>query len=141
MEKDPILRGVKDVWGPTDVYAIRNLTDDAKVLLYGQSSIGLTPESPLSFKKSGVPVAWIKYHKNENGSTSRVFNTTMGASVDLVSEDLRRLLVNACYWAAGMEQQIPEKSNVEIVGEYTPTMFGYGKFKKGQTPADYGLGK
>ena len=141
MEKDPILRGVKDVWGPTDVYAIRNLTDDAKVLLYGQSSIGLTPESPLSFKKSVVPVAWIKYHKNENGSTTRIFNTTMGASVDLVSEDLRRLLVNACYWATGMEQQIPEKSNVEIVGEYDPTMFGYGKFKKGQTPADYGLGK
>jgi hypothetical protein len=86
-----------------------------------------------------MPVAWMKSYKNENGKTSRVFNTTMGASVDLVSEDLRRLLVNACYWATGMEKEIPEKSNVEIVGEYHPTMFGYGKYKKRQSPADYPL--
>jgi type 1 glutamine amidotransferase len=137
MEKSPLLRGVKDVWGPTDVYSIRDLTADASVLLYGQSSHGLTPASPLSFEKSVMPVAWIKSYKNENGKTSRVFNTTMGASVDLVSEDLRRLLVNACYWATGMEHEIPEKSNVEIVGEYHPTMFGYGKYKKGQSPADF----
>jgi hypothetical protein len=84
-----------------------------------------------------MPVAWMKSYKNENGKTSRVFNTTMGASVDLVSEDLRRLLVNACYWATGMEKEIPEKSNVEIFGEYHPTMFGYGKYKKRQSPADY----
>jgi hypothetical protein len=84
-----------------------------------------------------MPVAWVKSYKNENGKTSRVFNTTMGASVDLVSEDLRRLLVNACYWATGMEKEIPEKSNVEIVGEYHPTMFGYGKYKKGQSTSDY----
>ena len=31
------------------------------------------------------------------------FNTTMGASVDLESEGLRRLLVNGCYWCMGME--------------------------------------
>jgi hypothetical protein len=61
----------------------------------------------------------------------------MGASVDLESKDLRRLLVNACYWAVGLEQQIPKESNVDIVGEYNPTMYGYGGFKKGQTPAVY----
>ena len=139
LENNAILRGVKDIWGPTDVYSIRDLTADAQVLIYGQSSHGLTAQSPLSFDKSIMPVAWIKYYKTENGNTARIFNTTMGASMDLVSEDLRRLLVNACYWGMGMEQQIPEKSNVEIVGEYNPTMFGYGKFKKGQTPADHAL--
>ena len=32
----PILKGVADVWGPTDVYGIRNLPENARVLLYGQ---------------------------------------------------------------------------------------------------------
>ena len=122
--------------GATDVYTIRDL-DKAQVLVYGQSTHGMTAESPLSFQKSVMPVAWIKYYTNENGNTARVFTTTMGASVDLVSEDLRRLLVNACYWAVGMDHQIPEESNVEIVGEYNPTMFGYGDFKKGLTPSDF----
>ena len=45
----------------------------------------------------------------------------MGASQDLRSEGLRRLLVNASYWALGMEDQIPDKSNVDIVGSYEPT--------------------
>jgi hypothetical protein len=45
--------------------------------------------------------------------------------------------VNACYWAVGLEQQIPKESNVDIVGEYKPTMYGYGGYKKGLTPADY----
>lgn len=84
-----------------------------------------------------MPVAWTKQYTSENGSTGRVFNTTMGASVDLESEDLRRLLVNACYWALEMEEQIPEKSNVNIVGEYMPSMFGFGDFKKGQRPSDF----
>jgi hypothetical protein len=49
----------------------------------------------------------------------------MGASQDLLSEGLRRLLVNACYWALGMEARIPEKTNVDLVGEYHPQPFGF----------------
>jgi hypothetical protein len=60
----------------------------------------------------------------------------MGASQDLRSEGLRRLLVNASYWALGMEDQIPEKSNVDCVGEYAPTPFGFGKHKPGVRPND-----
>ena len=44
----------------------------------------------------------------------------MGASQDLLSEGTRRLLVNACYWAIGIEAKIADKSDVTIVGEYTP---------------------
>ena len=141
MQNSPVLRGVKDIWGPTDVYTVRDLSSDAQVLIYGQSTHGMTAESPLSYDKSVMPVAWIKNYKNENGGTSRVFSTTMGASIDLLNEDLRRLLVNACYWGVGMENKIPEKNNAEIVGEYHPTMFGFGKYKKGQVPADFGWDK
>lgn len=132
-----ILRGVSDIWGPTDVYSIRDLPYDAKVLLYGQSTHGMTAESPLSHEKSVMPVAWIRHYTNESGNTARIFNTTMGAAVDLINEDLRRLVINACYWAVGMDHQIPEESNVDIVGEYEPTMFGFGKFRKGLVPSDF----
>ena len=140
-EDHDILQGVKDIWAPTDVYTIRDLPDNAQVLVYGQSTHGMTAESPLSYDKSIMPVAWIKSYKIEDGNTARIFTTTMGAAVDLVNEDLRRLLVNACYWAMEMDQQISEESNVKIVGEYNPTMFGFGGFQQGLTPADFEWGK
>jgi len=133
----PILRGVKDIWTPTDVYGIRGLTTDSQVLLFGQSTNGMTASAPLSYAKSVMPVAWIKSHSSESGKKAKIFTTTMGASIDLVSEDLRRLVVNACYWATGLEQQIPEQNNVQIVGEYNPTMFGFGKYQRGLSPATF----
>ena len=136
-----VLRGVRDIWGATDVYTIRNLTDNAQVLVFGQPTSGMTPETPLNLNKSAMPVAWIKYYTNEKGNTARIFNTTMGAAVDFLSEDLRRLLVNASYWAMGLDDQIPAKSKVDIVGEYKPTMFGFGKHKKGLTPENFELKK
>lgn len=135
MKDHPILRGVNDIWTPTDVYGISGLTSDAQVLLFGQTSMGMTPSSPLSYEKSVMPVAWIKNYSSESGKQAKIFTTTMGASIDLVNEDLRRLIVNACYWSVGLEQQIPENNNVNIVGEYNPTMFGFGKHQKNISPS------
>ena len=73
------------------------------------------------------------------GKISRVIGTTIGAAPDLESEGLRRLLVNACYWGLGLENKIPAKSNVEYVGEFKPTFFGFGKFKPGVKPSDHEL--
>jgi len=63
----------------------------------------------------------------------------MGAATDLQSEGVRRLLVNACYWGLGMEQQIPAKSDVDIVGEYKPTNFSFGGHRKGLKVSDFEL--
>ena len=82
------------------------------------------------------PVAWIKTFTGKSGKTARVFTTTMGASQDLLSEGTRRMLVNACYWAVGMEGKIPDKSDVTIVGDYTPLPFDFGAHKKGVKPSD-----
>lgn len=136
-EDHPILWGVQDIWGPTDVYTVRDLTEDAQVLLWGQTTKGMSADAPLSYDKSVMPVAWTKEYKTESGKTARVFNTTMGASVDLQSEDLRRMMVNACFWALEMEDEIPEEANVEYVGEYEPTMFGFGDHQKGLYPSDF----
>ena len=142
--KHPILNGVKDVFGPTDVYGIRNLPDSAEVLLYGAVLSGMKPtDPPVEGPKNDpmMPVAWVKTYEWDNGNTNRIFNTTMGASVDLECEDLRRLLVNACLWCLEMADKIPEAANVDYVGEYKPTFYGFtnkGFWKeKNLRPADF----
>jgi hypothetical protein len=138
----PILRGIKDgaIWGPTDVYGVRlPLPGDSKPLVLGQVLENMKPtDKPVSGKKNDpmMPIAWVKSYKGAKGKTARVFTTTMGASQDFQSEGLRRLLVNACYWAVGLEDKIPAKSNVNIVGEFKPRPFKGNGFKKGVKPAD-----
>ena len=139
MKDHPILKGVEDIWGPTDVYTVTELTGDAKVLVFGQVLVGMEPTDEPNTDKPTMPLVWIKTYTGGQGKASRVFCTTMGASVDLKSEGLRRLLVNGCYWCMGMEDQIPEKSKVDYVGEYDPTYFGFGKFKKDMRPSDLKL--
>jgi type 1 glutamine amidotransferase len=84
-----------------------------------------------------MPVAWTKSYSVDGGPKGRAFTTTMGAATDMTAEGTRRMLVNACYWAAGLEAKIPETSKVDIVGSFEPTPFGFNGAKKGLTPADY----
>jgi hypothetical protein len=142
-EAHPILRGIADgaIWGPTDVYGVRlPLPGDSRPLVLGQVLQGMKPtDEPVLGKQNDplMPIAWTKSFTGTESKTARTFTTTMGASQDLLSEGLRRLLVNASYWTLGMEDKIPEKSNVDLVGEYKPTRFGFNGFVKGRTPADY----
>jgi len=139
MADHPILKGVDDIWGPSDVYGVTTLTGDAKALVNGQPLVGMEPSDPPNQAKSTMPIAWIKSYTGEKGHTSRVFCTTMGASVDLMSEGLRRLLVNGCYWGMEMEDRIAERSRVDFVGEYRPTFYAVGKYKKGVRPSDLSI--
>ena len=137
---NPIVSGVKDVWGPTDVYGIKNLPKEATIILNGSVLDGMKPtDKPVEGEKNNpmMPVAWTLDFKSKSGKSSRVFCTTMGAATDFECEDMRRLLVNASIWGLGMESKMPEKANVDIVGSYKPTNFGFKNFKKGLKPADY----
>jgi type 1 glutamine amidotransferase len=141
----PILRGLADgdIWGPTDVYGVRlPLPGDSVPLVLGQVVDGMKPDDPPAEGKQNdpmMPIAWIKTFQSDSGRTGRVFTTTMGAATDLQSEGLRRLLVNACYWAVGLEQQIPQRANVDLVGTYSPRPFSFNGFAKGVRPEDHAL--
>ena len=137
LEAHPILRGVDDIWCPSDVYGITTLTGTPEVLVYGHVLGGMNPTDEPKPDTPTMPIAWTKSYTGEQGVASRVFCTTMGASVDLKNEGLRRLLVNASYWCMGMEDQIPDKSAVDIGGEYNPTFFGFGTYRKGIRPANF----
>lgn len=144
MEDHPILRGVEGIWGPTDVYGVRlPLPGDSRPIVMGQVLEGMKPsDEPVEGRKNDpmMPVAWIKTYTGKEGQKARVFTTTMGASRDFESEGLRRLLVNACYWALGMDDEIPEKSKVEIVGEFDPSPYGFDEeLKKRVKPSVHAL--
>jgi hypothetical protein len=138
----PILQGVTDIWGPTDVYTVTHLPSDAVVLVKGEVLSGMKPaDPPVEGPKNNpmMPLVWLRNYPSEKGKVSKIVTTTMGAAVDLESEGLRRMLVNACYWAVGLEQKIPAKADVNYVGEYKPLWFGFGKCQKGVKPADLEL--
>jgi len=144
-ERHPILRGIKDgdVWGPTDVYGVHlPLPGDSQPVVLGQVLTGMKPtDPPVEGKQNDpmMPVAWTRSYKGEAGKTARVFATTMGASQDLQSEGMRRLLVNAAYWALGMDEQIPARAEVGIVGRFEPRPFAFNGFQKGVRPSDHEL--
>ena len=140
-EAHPILRGIASgaIWVPTDVYAVK-LPQEATIqpLVLGQVLEGMkATDAPVAGKQNDpmMPVAWVKTYQGDQGKTARIFTTTMGSGVDLLNEALRRLLVNAVYWAAGRESRIRPDFSVELVGNYEPLPFGFGKFTKGLTPA------
>ena len=138
----PILRGIGDgdIYGPSDVYGVRlPLPGDSQPLVLGQVVSGLTPETPpVEGQKNDpmMPIAWTKTYSVEGGPAGRVFTTTMGASQDMLSAGLRRLLVNACYWATGLDDAIPATSAVDIVGTFEPSPFKNNGFRVGVKPAD-----
>ena len=131
----PILRGVRDVWGPTDVYTVGQLTGCPEILLEGQVLTGMDPSDAPKPDTPTMPLAWTNQYTGDENRTSRVFCTTMGAAPDLMCSDLRRLLVNAAYWC--LEEPIDGTAPVEPVGGFDPTYFGFGTHKKGQRPSDY----
>lgn len=148
-ESDPILRGVKDVFGNTDVYEAYP-PSDAKILLRGVVLKGMNPtDEPADYKKKrandgkeqgvndpSMPVAWTREHKNPSGKTNKVLTTTMGSATDLANEGLRRMVVNAAYALTGLE--VPTSgTDVTVVGTYEPSMYGFGGGKKGVKPADH----
>ena len=131
----PVLRGVQDVWGPTDVYGIGQLTGRPEILLEGQVLTGMDPTDPPKPDTPTMPLAWTKEYTGDQHKSSRIFCTTMGATADLRCADLRRLLVNAAHWC--MEESIEADLCVDTVGAFDPSYFGFAAHEQGRRPADY----
>ena len=144
----PILKSVKDVFAPSDVYGVKHLTDADTILLRGAVTKTLDPKSEnVDSKKNDPmqPLAWLHPYVAPDGKTKgRSFCTTAGASLDLVSEDLRRIVVNAAYHLTGLE--VPDKADVSFVDPFHPSFYGFIRDKtywksRDMQASDYGLGK
>ncbi len=124
----PVLRGVADtIFCHTDVNAVKRLTKDDVVLFHGQVLSGLKPTDPPvqdDRKDVRMPFAWFKTYAAPSDRQGRSFTTTAGASLDWLSEDLRRLMVNAMLSLTGHEKDIPPKTNVNFIDDYRPKPTG-----------------
>ncbi len=138
MKDHPILIGVKDIWGTSDVYRTykegEGLPKGCTALVYGQPLIGRKQGGADNPEKEPLPVVWIKDWMTSEGKKARVLHSTMGSAGDLENPGLRRLVINGVYWGLGMEDKISADSSVDFVGEYTPLKSGFGYESLGVKP-------
>ena len=134
----PILTGVSDIWGDSDVYRTyqegTSLPADCSALVWGQPLMGRKPDDLPNEKLQPLPVAWVKPWQTSGGKTARVFHCTMGSGIDLKNPGLRRLLINATYWGLQMEASISDTRSVDIVGSYQPLESGFNYDELGVKP-------
>jgi type 1 glutamine amidotransferase len=143
-----VLHGVGEIFATSDVYGIANLDEKkAVILLRGQVTETLEPTSKaVEGPKNSpmMPLAWIREYTAPDGKTKgQAFCTTLGASVDFMDEDLRRLVVNTALFFT--KQEVPQKADVEMIDPFKATMYGFIQKKeyyklKNFKPDDYKLG-
>ncbi|WP_009965383.1 PVC-type heme-binding CxxCH protein [Verrucomicrobium spinosum] len=131
----PILRGVKDVWVHAGAYVGKPASGE--VLTMAQPLNGMTPDSAADTTKAPMPSEWTRTYTSPSGKVGRVFTSLYGASEDLTNEGYRRLLVNGCLWAVGLEADIKPDLNVALVGPFNPSPFGMNSHVRGVKPAMY----
>lgn len=146
----PITTSIKDgeIWGSTDVYGVRlPLPGDTQPLVLGEvvDRAGAYQEDDLHYglRESDVqkatinpaakeayqpndpmmPIAWIRTYQLPEGKKGTAFTSTIGASVDLMNEGVRRLLVNATYFL--LDETVPIAAKVDLVGDYQPTQYNF----------------
>ncbi|WP_230682322.1 ThuA domain-containing protein [Gimesia maris] len=131
----PILRGVKDIWVQAGGYVGK--PTDGEVLTMAQPLNGMKQDSPADETKPPMPSEWTRTYTSPSGKKGRVFTTLYGTPEDLLNEGYRRMLVNACFWALGMEDAIKEDADVDLVGPFKPNTFGNGTYARGIKPEAY----
>ncbi len=134
----PILTGVSDIWGNSDVYRTykegTSLPAGCTALVWGQPLMGRKHDDAPNPELEPLPVAWFKNWQTSEGKSARVFQSTMGSGTDLQSAGLRRLIINAAYWGMGMESAITATRSVDIVGTYKPLESGFNYEELGVKP-------
>jgi len=140
----PILTGIDEIWGPSDVYRTYpeggSLPPGCTALVLGQPLLGRQRDDAPNPAKEPLPVAWTKTWTGSTGKTARVFHLTMGSGTDFQDPGVRRLAINAVYWCMGLEDAISPTSSVDYVGSYEPLDTGFEYEKLGivpRPPSDY----
>lgn len=131
----PILQGVKDVWVHCGAYVGKPTSGE--VLTMAQPLNGMEPDSPADTSKVPQPSEWTRTYTSPSGKVGRVFTSLYGASEDLTNDGYRRLVVNGCLWAVGLELGIKPDLNVDLVGPYNPSPFGMERHVRGVKPEVY----
>lgn len=131
----PILRGVKDIWVQAGGYVGK--PTDGEILTMAQPLNGMTPNSPADTTKPPMPSEWTRTYRSATGKSGRVFTSLYGTPEDILNDGYRRLLVNGCFWALGLEDKIVPDANIDFVGPFKPNTFNGGGYARGIKPEMY----
>ena len=137
----PIMNGVEGIFTTTDVYEAAP-PHDANVLVRGEvvSGMNLTDEPASGIKRSAsgteqllnqpmMPIVWVRESINPAKRTNRTLTMTIGAATDFLNPGYRRMVVNGVFWLTGLA--VPPAANVDLIGKFLPSKFGFGGYKKG----------
>jgi len=137
-QNHPILKGVTDIWGTSDVYRTykdgETLPEGCLPLVEGQPLMGRQQNDAVNTELIPLPVAWVKTWTGNTGKASRVFHVTMGSAQDFQNIGFRRLCVNAVYWCLNKDTEIDEAACMDLVGKYNPPDSGFAYKKLGIVP-------
>ncbi|MEM7384933.1 MAG: hypothetical protein AAF514_08295 [Verrucomicrobiota bacterium] len=135
----PILAGVRPMHAYSGAYKSRPPAG-ATPLLEVQVLRTFWPSAEFHPDKPAVNAGWTRDAYLAPSGTkkeARVVYTSFGASEDLLDESARRFLVNASFWAIGLEDKIEADLNVSIVGGFRPSPYTTGAFfRAGVKPSD-----
>ncbi len=131
----PILRGVKDIFAHEGGYVGK--PTDGEILTMAQPLNGLTRESPADPTKPPMPSEWTRTYQSASGKIGRVFTTLYGVPENLRNDGYRRMMVNATFWALGLESAIKPDLNVALVGPFKPSTFGNHRYIASIKPSAY----
>jgi hypothetical protein len=136
----PLCNGITDgaIWGPSDVYEVpQPLPGDAQPIILGQVVdrageydendllYGMKPTDQQVTNEILMPMIWTKSYQLPQGKKGNSITSTIGASADFLSEDLRRIWVNSVYYL--LDLPVPEKAYTGFVGTFSPSQFkAYG---------------
>ena len=134
-ETHPILSGVKEIWVQAGGYVGKPV--DGEILTMAQPLNGMTPDSPVDETKPPMPSEWTRTYTSPSGKQGRVFTSLYGTPEDLLNDGYRRMLVNGCYWAVGLESRIKPDSTIAFVGPFQPNTFSNGGYARGVRPEMY----
>lgn len=134
-ESNPILRGVKDIWVQAGGYVGKPI--DGEILTIAQPLNGMTPDSPADESKPPMPSEWTRSYTSSTGKTARVFTSLYGTPEDILNDGYRRMLVNGCFWALGLEEAIRPDANIAFLGPFKPNTYGNGSHARGIKPEAY----
>ena len=131
----PILRGVKDIWVQAGGYVGK--PTDGEILTMAQPLNGMRQDSPADETKPPMPSEWTRSYTSKSGKKGRVFTSLYGTPEDILNDGYRRMLINGCFWALGMEDAIKPDASVAFLGPFKPNTFGNGTYARGIKPEMY----
>lgn len=120
----PVMLGVKDMHAMAGAYSAVPMPNST-ILATNQVLQSMEVGAKALEDKEPQPAAWVRNYSFKGGKEGRAFCSTQGASEDILSEGVRRMIVNATLWCMKMEDHIKADAEVSFVGPYNPTTYNF----------------